>query len=186
LIDSLVVDANPLLSALLGGRPLTFCSRTPPFCSPQNTLFEVERYLPFVARELGRAELDLFREFELFPVMAVQPHVYDSELNRATQLIGPRIRRTFPCWRWPSACVAHLDRGSRFENLPGVTVFDGKSFGIGWPLTDKGQSRRRACGGRPRGAFGRCPLRSHDYEVVRRRDDRSGATCAACRSRIRG
>ena len=69
-----MVDANPLLSALLGGRAreILFNGR-PAFFSPQTTLFEVEKYLPFVAQKLDRPELDLFREFELLPVTAVQP-----------------------------------------------------------------------------------------------------------------
>jgi predicted nucleic acid-binding protein len=125
LIDSLVVDANPLLSALLGGwaREILFQKRLA-FFSPQTTLFEVEKYLPLVAQKLDRAELDLFREFELLPVTAVQPHVYESELSRASQLIGWRdpkdvpvlalaLRLRLPVWT--------EDRD--FENLPGVSVY---------------------------------------------------------------
>jgi predicted nucleic acid-binding protein len=125
LIELLVVDANPLLSALLGGRAreILFCGRSA-FFSPQATLFEVEKYLPFVAQKLDRAELDLFREFELLPVTAVQPHVYESELGRATELIGWRdpkdvpvlalaVRLRLPVWT--------EDRD--FENIPGVSVY---------------------------------------------------------------
>ena len=55
--------------------------------------------MPFVAQKLDRPELDLFREFELLPVTAVQPHVYDSEMRRATQLIG---------WRDPLAMLRRI------------------------------------------------------------------------------
>ena len=125
MIESLVVDANPLLSALLGGRAREILfNGTCAFFSPQTTLFEVEKYLPFVAQKLDRPELDLFREFELLPVTAVQPHVYDSEMRRATQLIGWRdpkdvpvlalaLRLRLPVWT--------EDRD--FENLPGVSVY---------------------------------------------------------------
>ena len=91
MIESLVVDANPLLSALLGGqaRDVLF-SRKIIFLSSQHTLFEVEKYLPRVAKRIGRAELNLWREFQLLPVIAVQPREYDSELKRATELIGQR------------------------------------------------------------------------------------------------
>ena len=82
MIDALVVDANPLLSALLGGqaRDVLFSGRTT-FLASQHTLFEVEKYLPRVANRIGLAELDLWREFQLLPVIAVQPREYDSELN---------------------------------------------------------------------------------------------------------
>ena len=81
-IETLVVDANPLLSALLGGqaREVLFSGKIT-FLSSQHTLFEVEKYLPHVAKRIGRAELDLWREFQLLPVIAVQPREYDSELN---------------------------------------------------------------------------------------------------------
>ena len=91
MIDSLVVDANPLLSALLGGqaREVLFSGKI--ICmSSQHTLFEVEKYLPHVANRIGRNELDLWREFQLLPVIAVQPREYDLELKRATELIGQR------------------------------------------------------------------------------------------------
>lgn len=97
MIDFLVVDANPMLSALLGGQAREiFFDRNRVFFSPQATLFEVEKYLPFVARKVGRSELELFREFELLPITAVQPETYESELPRATELIGWRDAKDVP------------------------------------------------------------------------------------------
>ena len=91
MIDSLVVDANPLLSALLGGRAREVLFSGKITCvSSQHTLFEVEKYLPHVAKRIGRNELDLWREFQLLPVIAVQPREYDLGLKRATELIGQR------------------------------------------------------------------------------------------------
>ena len=91
MIDSLVVDANPLLSALLGGRAREVLFSGKITCvSSQHTLFEVEKYLPHVAKRIGRNELDLWREFQLLPVIAVQPRESDLELKRATELIGQR------------------------------------------------------------------------------------------------
>ena len=84
MIDSLVVDANPLLSALFGGqaRNVLFSGKIT-FYASQHTLFEVEKYLPLVARKIGFAESELLREFELLPVIAVQPREYDSVVKRA-------------------------------------------------------------------------------------------------------
>ena len=123
-IDSLVVDANPLLSALLGGqaREVLFSGKIT-CVSSQHTLFEVEKYLPHVANRIGRNELDLWREFQLLPVIAIQPREYDSELPRATKLIGQRdpkdvhvlalaLRLKLPIWT--------DDRD--FEGLPDVSI----------------------------------------------------------------
>jgi predicted nucleic acid-binding protein len=122
--ESLVVDANPLLSALLGGsaREVIFSGKFA-FYAPQHTLFEVEKYLPRVARKLGQSEADLFRAFGLLPVIACQPRDYDSHVPQAEGLIGPRdpkdvhvlalaLKLTLPIWT--------QDRD--FEGLSGVTV----------------------------------------------------------------
>ena len=119
-----MVDANPLLSALLGGqvREVLFSGKIT-FLSSQHTLFEVEKYLPRVAKKIGRAELHLWREFQLLPVIAVQPREYESELKRATELIGQRdprdvhvlalaLRLGLPIWT--------EDRD--FDGLPNVHV----------------------------------------------------------------
>ena len=123
--SAVVADANPVLSALLGGaaREVFFSARIAFFAS-QHTLFEVEKYLSYVAQRLERAEMDLFREFELLPIIAIQPREYDSHVPRATELIAPRdpkdvhvlalaLRLRLPIWS--------DDRD--FEGLADVTVY---------------------------------------------------------------
>ena len=63
-MEPLVVDANPILSALLGGkaRDVLFSGRFA-FYSTQHTLFEVAKYLPFLARRLDLPKSELFREY---------------------------------------------------------------------------------------------------------------------------
>ena len=122
--ESLIVDANPLLSALLGGvaRDVVFSGRFTLY-STQHTLFEVEKYLPLLAQRLGRTEMDLFREFQLLPIIACQPLVYDLRLREANRLIGHRdpkdvqilaltLQLGYPIWT--------EDRD--FDHLPGVVV----------------------------------------------------------------
>lgn len=58
--------------------------------STQHTLFEVEKYLPLLARKLDCTEMGLFREFQLLPVIACQPLIYELRLQEANQLIGHR------------------------------------------------------------------------------------------------
>ena len=89
--EPLIVDANPIISALLGGaaRDVIF-SGDFTFYSAQHTLFEVEKYIPVMAKKLGCAELVLLREFELLPIIACQPSEFDSHLEKANRLISQR------------------------------------------------------------------------------------------------
>lgn len=89
--EKVIVDANPIISALLGGsaRQVLFAEKFS-FFSTQYTLFEVAKYLPGLAQRIGRLEIDLFREYELLPIIACQPTQYDSQLKTADALIGSR------------------------------------------------------------------------------------------------
>lgn len=89
--QTLVIDANIVLSALLGGaaRAIIFSGRFSLY-STQRTLFEVERYLPRLTEKLKQAEQDVLRAFELLPIIACQPSEYDSHMERAYLLIGGR------------------------------------------------------------------------------------------------
>lgn len=92
-----VVDANPLVSALLGGRADAIIA-TGQFelYSTQFTLFEVAKYLPRLAMKLDCSELQLFEAFEHLPVEACQPSAYIDQVERAQLLIGTRDERDVP------------------------------------------------------------------------------------------
>lgn len=108
--ESLAVDANCLLSALLGGRSREVVfSQEFILYSPQTTLFEVAKHLPWLAGKLRRPEIDVFQEFQLFPVIACQPNDYDHCVDQASNLIGQRdpldipllalaLARGYPIW----------------------------------------------------------------------------------------
>jgi predicted nucleic acid-binding protein len=89
--EPLVVDANPILSVLLGGRAreVVFSGAFLLYAA-QHTLFEVEKYLPRVAEKLEQDEMDLFREFQLLPITACQPILYDETIENARSLIEER------------------------------------------------------------------------------------------------
>lgn len=122
--DPLIVDANPLISALLGGaaRRVIFSGRFS-FHSTQHTLFEVEKYLSWLARKLDRSELDLFREFQLLPVTAYQPIEYESMLSNASLLIGNRDPKDVPVLALTLQLGYPLWTEDRdFDGLPGILV----------------------------------------------------------------
>jgi predicted nucleic acid-binding protein len=109
---------------MLGGRArdIIFSGHFDLF-SAQTTLFEVPKHLPWVARRLHKSETDLFRQFQLLPVVACQPATYEHLAERASELIGPRDPLDI------ALLALALARGYRiwsddrdFEDLPGVAV----------------------------------------------------------------
>lgn len=108
--EPLAVDATCLVSAILGGRAreIIFSGQFELY-SPQATLFEVPKHMPWLAGQLRKPELKLFEEFQLFPITACQPATYEHQVNRATELIGQRdpldvpllalaMARSYPIW----------------------------------------------------------------------------------------
>jgi hypothetical protein len=69
MIIIVVVDANILISALLGGKPhrILFDSRFQ-FITTERTTWEVKRYIPLLAKKLGLAELEILSAFESLPI----------------------------------------------------------------------------------------------------------------------
>lgn len=94
---TLIVDANPLLSALLGGAALPIlCEPGLRFITTEKTTWEVKRYLPLIVEKLNRAgktawtEARLERLFHQLPVAAFGDDFYRSFLPEAQRLIGAR------------------------------------------------------------------------------------------------
>jgi predicted nucleic acid-binding protein len=120
----LVVDANPILSALLGGaaREVVF-SRQFVLHSTQHTLFETAKYLARLAAKLRVPELDMYRALQLLPISAHQPDEYADCLAAARTLIEARdpndvdilaLTMHLGCAIWTE------DRD--FEDVPGISV----------------------------------------------------------------
>jgi predicted nucleic acid-binding protein len=121
---SIVVDANVMVSALLGGvaREVLFAGEFG-FYSTQNTLFEVAKYLPVLAARLGLGEQDLFREYELLPIIACQPDRYESHLAEAARMIGGRDPKDVPIVALAIALACPVWTEDRdFDGLSGVAV----------------------------------------------------------------
>jgi predicted nucleic acid-binding protein len=123
--EQLVVDANPVLAALLGGRAREiFFSRLFQFCSPQAALFEVAKYIPAVAKHAELPEIHFYREFQLLPIEACQPSVYEQFQDDAEALIGHRDPRDVPVLSLAMARRLPIWSNDKdFEGLAGVQVF---------------------------------------------------------------
>ena len=87
----IAVDANVLMSALLGGKPhqLLFLPQFD-FITTERTTWEVKRYIPMLARRLDMPELEVLSAFESLPITAYQERDYEEQLPRAHDLIAAR------------------------------------------------------------------------------------------------
>jgi predicted nucleic acid-binding protein len=91
MIFIVVVGANILISALLGGKPhrILFDSRFH-FITTERTTWEVKRYIPFLAKKLDLSELEILSAFESLPITAYQSRYYAEQLTKANTLIAIR------------------------------------------------------------------------------------------------
>ena|SRR5271157_5383942 len=124
MVEPVIVDANPIISALLGGsaRQVLFAAEFT-FFSTQFTLFEVAKYLPKLAKRLDRRELDLFRELELLPIIACQPVQYQTQLGVASALIGSRDSKDVPILALTLALGYPLwTEDADFDGIAGITL----------------------------------------------------------------
>ena len=90
--DRLVVDANPILSALLGGqaRRVFFESAIREFAVPERVIGEVQRYLPRLALKLGAKQAFLEYSLELLPLRAYPARRYARAVSEARARIEGR------------------------------------------------------------------------------------------------
>jgi predicted nucleic acid-binding protein len=89
--ETIAVDANPLLSALRGGKArVALLSGKFIFITTEYTTWEVKKYIPELSKESGVPESELFYAFDHFPIIAMPPVVYDEKRNQAENLIARR------------------------------------------------------------------------------------------------
>lgn len=86
----IIVDANVILSALLGGsaRLILFKSEFE-FATTKFTIEEVEKYLKVVVRKSGVSKKEAMRALSLLPLGVYSSNFYRLHLDKAKRLIGP-------------------------------------------------------------------------------------------------
>ena len=91
-LDKLVVDANPIISALLGGAALrVFWSPSlKELVTTRFTINEVLPYLPHLAKKISVPEALLRLELELLPLVIYEKDSYQSQIAEAAKRIGDR------------------------------------------------------------------------------------------------
>lgn len=88
---NIIVDANPMIAALLGGRSRrVFHSGFFNFITTERKIWEVKRYAPLIAVKSASAEIEIFEAIDLLPVAAYQDAFFEDHKARALELIGKR------------------------------------------------------------------------------------------------
>jgi predicted nucleic acid-binding protein len=90
--EKLAVDANPILSAIIGGNARTV------FLSAKGTTFstttmnyrEVEKYIPVLASKRRLPIADLYMALSMLPLNVCEPSFYSDSLNTAKRMIRGR------------------------------------------------------------------------------------------------
>jgi predicted nucleic acid-binding protein len=121
----IVIDANPIIAALLGGKASNVVAANQfIFCSPQFTLFEIEKYVPLLARQLNRPEIDVRTTFHRLPITAYQPVAYAECVPHATALIGARDEDDVPVLALALELQVPIWTNDRdFVGLPEIQVY---------------------------------------------------------------
>ena len=93
--EKLVVDANPILSALLGGKAkrLFFEAGITEFAVAGSVLEEVRTYVPQMAQKLGVGREFLFYALDLLPLKVYSPKMYRRSFKKAKMQIAHRDPR---------------------------------------------------------------------------------------------
>ncbi|MEW6053614.1 MAG: PIN domain-containing protein [Nitrospirota bacterium] len=93
-IEKLAVDANPILSAIIGGRARAVFLEAD-HISFYTTLFnfkEVEKYIPILAAKRSLPLDDLYLALSSLPISVCDLEFYKAALKKAERLIGGRDR----------------------------------------------------------------------------------------------
>ncbi|MCK4781362.1 hypothetical protein KAS79_00335 [Candidatus Parcubacteria bacterium] len=84
----IVIDANIIISALLGGKPRFILFDTKfEFITSDFTLREVEKYIPLISRKSGVLEEEIKRGMFFLPLKVVSHDYYKDYIKQAEELI---------------------------------------------------------------------------------------------------
>ncbi len=85
----IVVDANVIISALIGGssRDILFDHRFK-FITTEHTLGEVKKYVPEISKKSGEDEDLILETLNLIPLDVKEKGFYEDSLEKADEVIG--------------------------------------------------------------------------------------------------
>lgn len=123
--QTIAVDANPLLSALRGGRAESvLLSDKFIFVTTEHTTWEVKKYIPEISAKSGVPESELFYMLNCYPIISIPPFIYDEKRQQAEALIANRDPKDVDIlaltlkWNIPLWTNDH-----DFDNIQQITTF---------------------------------------------------------------
>jgi len=91
-IEKLAVDANPILSAIIGGnaRSVFLALEDVAFYTTAFNFKEVEKYIPLFAVKRNIPPEDLYMALSMLPLSVCDTEFYKDKINQAKKLIEKR------------------------------------------------------------------------------------------------
>ncbi len=91
-IEKLAVDANPVVSAIIGGsaRAVFLAAEHVSFYAARFNFREVEKYIPALAAERKIPLEDLYLALSMLPLAVCDEDFYKPKIRQAGKLIGKR------------------------------------------------------------------------------------------------
>ena len=86
---TIIVDANPIIAALLGGTSRSiFFEKRFRFCTTEYTINEVHKYIPYIAEKSGLGNKFITYALSLLPIQPYPKEFYKDTIGKAERLIG--------------------------------------------------------------------------------------------------
>lgn len=94
---TIIVDANPIISAFIGGisKDILFDKRFE-FITSEFTLKEVKKYIPLISKKSGVVEERILFALSLLPLKVYSEIQYNGKIKEAKELIEYRDREDVP------------------------------------------------------------------------------------------
>lgn len=91
-IEKLAVDANPILSAIIGGNAgrVFLHAANASFCTTFFNYHEVERYIPILSSKRDIPIEDLFLALSMLPLAVYDEEFYKGKIERAKKMIAKK------------------------------------------------------------------------------------------------
>ncbi len=127
---TLVVDANPIISALIGGisREIFFDRRFN-FITTEFTLQEVKGYLPLISKKSGVDIERISLALSLLPITAHPKKFYQKNIQEAGRLIGKIDKKDVEILALVLSTKSPLwSEDKDFEAIKGITLLKTKDL----------------------------------------------------------
>lgn len=127
---TIIVDANPIIAALLGGSSRSiFFERRFRFFTSEYTMNEVHKYIPYIAKKSGIENKFIAYALSLLPIQPYPKEFYKSAIEKAEKLIGEIDKKDVDILALVLKLQAPLWSEDRdFERVEGITLLKTKDL----------------------------------------------------------